>query len=318
MGQKTTGLPMFENLIGESPKFASLRRAARNLTVMSVPVLFIGEPGTGKAALARALHSHSSRAIRPFVAVDCAAPPEELAESGSAITVDGALDGLAAMGGGTLFLGKVDALTPALQARLLGFLATGVAQSESGAARVDVRIVAATSANLLEAVKKGEFRRELFYRLGVLPLEVPPLRERPEDVPLLLDHYLERFARERGLPITSLSGTARERLSEYAWPGNIRELCAICERLATSSAGRTVEACELPVETLGLPPDDNRLFGIEGLDIDLEQVEIELIRRALVHTHHVQERAARLLGISRSALAARMEKFGIPGEDSRL
>lgn len=306
---------MFENLIGESPKFVALLRTATKLAAMDLPVLITGEPGTGKAALARALHSHSARAARPFVAVDCAASPEELAGSGSTITVDGALDGLAAMEGGTLFLGRVDALTPASQARLLGFLETGVAQSESGAARVDVRIVAATSSNLLEAVRRGEFRRELFYRLGALPLEVPPLRERPEDVPLLLDHYLEHFAREHGIPIASLSGTARERLVEYAWPGNIRELRAICEQLAALSAGRTVEACELPVETLGLPPDEKCLFGVEGLDIDLEQVEIELIRRALVHTNYVHERAARLLGITRGTLAARMEKFGITGED---
>jgi DNA-binding NtrC family response regulator len=313
---------VFENLIGESPTFTSLLRTARKVAVMNVPVLITGEAGTGKSALALALHSHGPRSRKPFVTVNCAAPSEQLAMSGvfgadAAATSELRSDeGLAAVDGGTLFLDGVEALTPSVQSKLLRFLETGAVQPAGGITKrwVDFRVISATRADLQERAARGEFRHDLFYRLNVVPLELPPLRERREDIPLLIHFFLDCFARESELPIASLSGLAQDRLVEYSWPGNLSELRDLCKRMAVLASGRILEESDLPPEMLDQLSARKPLFGLPGLNIDLRRVEINLIRQSLIHTNWVHERAARLLGISRSELASRMAKFGITSE----
>jgi len=209
---------MFDKLIGHSPNFESLIRSARMVAATDVTILIIGETGTGKEVLAMALQQHSPRVDRPFITINCAALPEALAESelfghkkGSFTGATGnQLGRLQAANGGTVFLDEVDSLPIPLQAKLLRFLETGEIQpvGETSTQHVDVRIIAATNANLQDRISRGEFRRDLYYRLNVVPLEIPPLRERIGDVQVLLQHFIIQFTRDHGLPKLSDSKPA--------------------------------------------------------------------------------------------------------------
>jgi len=316
---------MFDKLIGQSPNFESLIRSARMVAATDVTVLIIGETGTGKEVLAMALQQHSPRADRPFITINCAALPEALAESelfghkkGSFTGATGnQLGRLQAANGGTVFLDEVDSLPIPLQAKLLRFLETGEIQpvGETSTQHVDVRIIAATNANLQDRISRGEFRRDLYYRLNVVPLEIPPLRERIGDVQVLLQHFIIQFTRDHGLPKVSVSKTAMAKLIAYPWPGNVRELRNVCERLCILLAGRTIEENSLPPEiiTRMAPISHSSSSEIELPErgINLEQVEIDLIRQALERTNGNRSRSAKLLGISRDTLLYRMQKYGI-------
>ncbi|MGZ8248941.1 sigma-54 interaction domain-containing protein [Methylomagnum sp.] len=312
---------MFERLIGQSPNFEALLRSAKMVAATDVTVLIVGETGTGKEVLAQALKHHSPRADKPFITLNCAALPESLAESELFGHKKGAFTGaignqqgrLPAADGGTVFLDEVDSLPIHLQAKLLRFLETGEIQpvGETHTNRVDVRIIAATNASLHDKIAKGEFRRDLFYRLNVVPLEIPPLRERMGDIHVLLQHFMGHFAGEHKLPSASFSKTAMGRLSGYAWPGNVRELRNVCERLSILLAGRTIEENNLPPEIVNRAPVQKPLFDLPELGIDLEKVEMDLIRQALNRTNGNRSRSARLLGISRDTLLYRMQKYGI-------
>lgn len=312
---------MFEALIGQSPNFEALIRSARMIAATDVTVLIVGETGTGKEILANALRQRSPRMQRPFVTLNCAALPESLAESELFGHRKGAFTGavgshvgrLQAADGGTLFLDEVNSLPLVMQAKLLRFLESGEIQpiGETSTQRVDVRLIAATNVDLHEMIGRGEFRRDLYYRLNVVPLEIPPLRERGSDIQLLLTHFMNAFAAEHDLPPATFSKGAMARLCGYSWPGNVRELRNLCERLSILMAGRVIEESNLPGEISHRVPQQKSLYQLPELGIELEKVEIELIRQALHRTNGNRSRSARLLGISRDTLLYRMQKHGI-------
>ena len=312
---------MFSKLIGQSPNFEAMLRSARMVAATDVTVLIVGETGTGKEVLANALVQQSPRAENAFITINCAALPESLVESelfghrkGAFTGATGANIGrLQAASGGTVFLDEVDSLPIAVQAKLLRFLETGEIQpvGDTATNNIDVRIVAATNANLQEKISRGEFRRDLYYRLNVVPLEIPPLRQRIGDVQLLLQHFILQFSRTHDLPRPAISKTALTRLMAYSWPGNVRELRNLCERLCVLLAGRTIEESNLPLEMVSRAEPKPSQFDLPEVGIDLEQVEIDLIKQALDRTNGNRSRSAKLLGISRDTLLYRMQKHGI-------
>ena len=310
---------MFELMIGQSPNFEAMLRSAKMVAATDVTVLIAGETGTGKELLANGLQSHSLRAHNPFITLNCAALPESLVESELFGHRRGAFTGavanqtgrLQAADGGTLFMDEVDSLPLAVQAKLLRFLETGEIQpvGDNMTQTVDVRIIAATNTKLEEKTAKGEFRKDLFYRLNVVPLEIPPLRERKEDIPALLNHFLRLFATEHKLPLSTLSKPALTRLQNHSWPGNVRELRNVCERLSILLAGRLIEETNLPGEILNRPSAPKKTFALPESGIELDKVEIDLIQQALTRTSGNRSRSARLLGISRDTLLYRMKKY---------
>ncbi len=312
---------MFEKLIGQSPNFESLLRSARMVAATDVTVLIVGETGTGKEVLAHALQQQSPRAHQPMITINCAALPEALAESelfghkkGSFTGAIGHQTGrLQAAHGGTVFLDEVDSLPITLQAKLLRFLETGEIQpvGETKTQIVDVRIIAATNADLQDRIQRGEFRRDLYYRLNVVPIEIPSLRQRIGDVQVLIQHFMRQFAAEHQVQPAIISKAAMARLTSYSWPGNVRELRNICERLSIFKAGLTIEDDDLPLEIQKEPTETPREIALPEYGINLEDVEIDLIRQALERTHGNRSRAAKLLGISRDTLLYRMQKHGI-------
>jgi len=312
---------MFAKLIGQAPNFESMLRSARMVAATDVTVLIIGETGTGKEVLAQALQQSSPRASRPFVTINCAALPEALAESelfghkkGSFTGATGNQQGrLPAANTGTVFLDEVDSLPLPLQAKLLRFLETGEIQpvGETATQTVDVRVIAATNANLHDRISRGEFRRDLYYRLNVVPLEIPPLRERIGDVQVLLTHFINQFTKEHDLPKVSITKSAMNRLIAYPWPGNVRELRNVCERLCILLAGRIIDENNLPPEIVSRLPTVKPQIDLPECGINLEQVEIDLIRQALERTNGNRSRSAKLLGISRDTLMYRMQKHGL-------
>ncbi len=312
---------MFEALIGQSPNFEALLRSARMVAATDVTVLIVGETGTGKEVLANALRQQSPRTNRPFITLNCAALPESLAESELFGHRKGSFTGaiasqtgrLQAADGGTLFLDEINSLPIPLQAKLLRFLESGEIQpiGETSTQRVDVRVIAATNVDLHEKISKGEFRRDLYYRLNVVPLEIPPLRERGGDIQLLVNHFMRHFAVEHDLPEAMISRAAMARLCAYPWPGNVRELRNVCERLSILMAGRTIEEINLPAEISNRVPQQKPLFALPDVGVDLEKLEIDLIVQALHRTNGNRSRSARLLGISRDTLLYRMQKHGL-------
>jgi two-component system response regulator HydG len=313
---------MFESIIGQSPNFEALIRSAKMIAATDVTVLIAGETGTGKEVLANALQKNSARASKPFVTLNCAALPEAIAESELFGHRKGAFTGaissqtgrLPAADGGTLFMDEVDSMPLPMQAKFLRFLETGEIQAvgETTTKTVNVRIIAATNSNLEEKISRGEFRKDLYYRLNVVPLEVPPLRERMGDIQLLLGHFLRQFAASHKLPETILAKSALTRLQHHTWPGNVRELRNLCERLAIMMAGQTVEETHLPNEiTHRISVSCGTGIQLPESGIELEKVEIDLINQALLRTKGNRTRSAQLLGISRDTLLYRMQKHGI-------
>ncbi len=313
---------MFHALIGHSPNFEALLRSAKVVAATDVTVLITGETGTGKEVLADALQKHSPRAGKPFIKLNCAALPEGIAESElfghrkGAFTgaVSNQLGKLPAANGGTLFLDEINSLPLSLQAKLLRFLETGECQpvGETQTQSVHVRVIAATNCNLFDKISTGDFRRDLFYRLNVVPLELPPLRERRSDIELLLQHFMKQFAQVHRLEQAAFSKTALARLGSYPWPGNVRELRNLCERLSILLPGRIIGVENLPSEVLGSAPGAQKpVVFLPDVGIALDKVETELICQALQRTHGNRSKSARLLGISRDTLLYRMHKHGI-------
>jgi DNA-binding NtrC family response regulator len=312
---------MFESIIGQSPNFEALIRSAKMIAATDVTVLIAGETGTGKEVLANALQKNSARASKPFVTLNCAALPEAIAESELFGHRKGAFTGavgnqigrLPAADGGTLFMDEVDSMPIPLQAKLLRFLETGEIQpvGETSTHIINVRIIAATNSNLEEKISRGEFRKDLYYRLNVVPLEVPPLRERIGDIQLLLGHFLSKFAANHKLPETVLGKSAMSRLQHHTWPGNVRELKNLCERLSIMMAGQIIEEAHLPNEITHRNKVSGSGIQLPETGIELEKVEIDLINQALQRTKGNRTRSAQLLGISRDTLLYRMQKHGI-------
>jgi two-component system response regulator AtoC len=284
-------------------------------------VLLTGESGTGKEVLARAIHAQSGRRQEAFVGVNCAAIPENLLESelfgharGAFTGADRARRGLfVEADGGTLFLDEIGELPPALQAKLLRALQEEEVRpvGESKPRAVDVRVIAATARDLESEVAAGRFREDLYYRLNVLRVRVPPLRERREDIPLLVDHFLAHFREALGRPLRAIADDALDALVRYAWPGNVRELENVIERAAILAEGDRLGLRELPAGVVEAPESDAHDPADYSLRRARRAAEGDAIRRALAATDGNRTRAARLLGISHRALLYKLKEYGI-------
>lgn len=310
----------FENMIAQSRKMRTVIEVAAQVARRDSTVLIIGESGTGKEVLAKAIHQNSLRQGKPFVTVNCGALPENLAESELFGHRKGAFTGaisdragkFEAANEGTLFLDEIGDLPLNLQVKLLRAIQEHEIDKIGSphSLKVNVRIVAATNRNLRNRVEDGEFREDLFYRLSVVTIEIPPLRERRDDIPLLAQYFLAKLRNRYQLPELALAPDALDRLSQYAWPGNVRELENVVERVVVLAKGDIIRSQDLPAEIVA---HDVRISSInlrlpeDG--ISLEAVERELLLRALEKHGWNQTQAAKYLDISRKTLIYRMEKF---------
>jgi DNA-binding NtrC family response regulator len=312
-------------MLGQAPEFQSVLRAMRIVSATDATVLITGESGTGKELLAQALVESSHRRGKPFITVNCAALPVQLAESElfghrkgafTSATADG-IGKMQAADRGTLFLDEIGELPMSVQAKLLRFLETGECQpvGHARSQRVDVRIVAATNRDLSKAVEEGTFRSDLYYRLYVVPLELPALRERPGDVPLIMKGLTTSLAKKYNLVPPRYSKSTLKILNAYHWPGNVRELKNFCERMLILFSGRMVEPANLPVEfKQSVAPKaaaNDSGFELPEQGISMDELEANLIEQALFKTAGNRSRAARLLGMSRDTLLYRMKKYAI-------
>ena len=311
-----------ENVIGSSERMGRVLDLVERVARSDVTVLITGESGTGKELIARGIHFSGPRAERPFVALNCAAIPETLIESELFGHKRGSFTGAIAdskgkfeeASGGTLFLDEVSAMPPVLQPKLLRVLQEQeiVRLGESAPRKVNVRIIAATNRDLQTMIADGAFRDDLYFRLAVVPIGLPPLRERREDIPLLAEHFLKRACERHKLGELRMDREVFAALSAYSWPGNVRELENTVERMAVLSTGETITLEDLP-ESIRQPPNyvANVLLELPADGLSIEQVEREIIRQALEMHDGNQTRAARYLDITRSALIYRMQKYGL-------
>jgi two-component system response regulator PilR (NtrC family) len=324
------GAPKGHELIGTSPAIEAVRQLVDKVAPARTTILVTGESGTGKEVVARAIHERGGRADAPFVAINCGAIPEGLIESelfghekgsftGAAETRSGLFE---VAGSGTLFLDEVGDLPLPVQVKLLRTLQERRIRRVGGSRDIPVaaRIVAATNRDLSAEVKAGRFREDLFYRLNVIQVHLPALRERRQDLPLFLEHYLAVFAAEQGRPPPRLSAQAERVLLGWDYPGNVRELCNLVERAVTLADGPVIEPGVLPPGLHGLgatgsleaPPT----LPEAGLDLQshLDLVERAILEQALARTGGVKTEAARLLSLTFRSLRYRLAKFGIGGE----
>jgi DNA-binding NtrC family response regulator len=320
------GFDMETVMLGMAPEFQSLLRAMRIVSATDATVLISGESGTGKELLAQALHQNSHRRDKSFVTVNCAALPTQLAESELFGHRKGAFTGASsdsigkvqAANGGTLFLDEIGELPLAVQAKLLRFLETGECQTVGRAhsQHVDVRVVAATNRDLNQLIDEGDFRRDLYYRLHVVPLEMPPLRQRPGDVNLLLTGLTAELSANYKLRPPIYSKAVLKLLNSYHWPGNVRELKNFSERMLILFSGRKVQPENLPQEFRATPSrntQSNGRFLLPEQGLNMDELEASLIEQALVKAFGNRSKAARMLGLSRDTLLYRMKKYAIEG-----
>ncbi|MBT3057344.1 MAG: sigma-54-dependent Fis family transcriptional regulator [gamma proteobacterium symbiont of Ctena orbiculata] len=316
-------------MLGKAPEFQSLLRAMRIVSATDATVLVSGESGTGKELLAQALHRNSRRRDKALITVNCAALPTQLAESELFGHRKGAFTGAAsdslgkvqAANGGTLFLDEIGELPPSVQAKLLRFLETGECQTvgRANSQRVDVRVIAATNRDLGQLIEEGGFRRDLYYRLHVVPLELPPLRQRQGDVNLLLKGLTAELAASYKLRPPTYGKAVLKLLNNYHWPGNVRELKNFAERMLILFSGRNVEPENLPQEFRRSADHQrapghaakNGRFLLPDQGLNMDELEASLIEQALVKTFGNRSKAARLLGLSRDTLLYRMKKYAI-------
>jgi DNA-binding NtrC family response regulator len=312
-----------DGLVGRSGGMLAVYKQIALACASDAPVLVTGETGTGKELVARAIHRHGARSARPFVPVNCGALPEGLLESELFGHVRGAFTGAIAdrkglfeeARGGSIFLDEIGEMSPALQVRLLRALELGEVRPVGSprATNVDVRVIAATHRDLERAAREGVFRQDLFYRLHVFAIRVPALRERREDVPLLVAHFLAGFA-ARGRGSAALTPAALAALAGHEWPGNVRELENTLERLAVEARGGTIDVADLPPTFRDRPARlEQPLFT--GLP-NLEEMEKRYLRHVLAEVKGNRSRAAEVLGIDRRTLYRMAERFGLDlGDD---
>lgn len=304
----------FHGIIGRSPAMRRVFQIIEQVAPTDVTVLLTGESGTGKELAAKALHQRSGRRSGPFQAINCAALPETLLESELFGHVKGSFTGadrtragrIEAAEGGSLLLDEIGEMTLALQAKLLRFLQEREYQrvGDSATRTADVRVLAATNRDIKHEVSAGRFREDLYYRIRVIPIEIPPLRERREDIPLLAARLLGELAPTRGRPELSLSPAAIQRLTDHSWPGNVRELINALEYAIALSPGRRIRAADLPPE---IAATRKRYTTPE----DSSEQEADLIREALAANDGNRSRTARYLGMNRVTLYRKMKKYGI-------
>jgi two-component system response regulator AtoC len=307
-------------IVGVSDAMSALRNLVAKVAASPAStVLLTGESGTGKDLVAKVLHYTSDRAARPFMNITCSALPESLLESELFGHERGAFTDarlqkrglLETAEGGTVFLDEISEMVPALQAKLLRFLEEKTFKRIGGATdiKVDVRVVAATNRNLEEEVAKGRFRSDLFYRLNVLPIVMPPLRSHPEDIPVLMDFFVDGFNREFRKNIRGATVAALTFLQSYGWPGNVRELRNVIERAMLLADGDRLA----PADFAALRVGPGKVDGLElpATGIDLEELERSFVVQALRRSGGNQTKAAALLGLNRDQIRYRIEKFGL-------
>jgi DNA-binding NtrC family response regulator len=309
----------FESIVGSSPAIREVKSLlARIATSPASTVLLNGETGTGKDLAAKAIHYNSDRANKQFVNITCSAIPEQLLESelfgherGAFTDARQQKRGLfETADGGTVFLDEIGEMTPGLQAKLLRFLEEKTFKRVGGLSdvKVDVRVIAATHRNLEQLVQEGKFREDLFYRLQVMPIVLPALRERRGDIPLLVNYYVDKFNREFKKKVSHISAAAMRVLEEYGWPGNIRELRNAIERAMLLIDGHTLEAAHLTM--LSRSTGSSR-FQLPPEGVKLEDLERQLLIQALERSGGNQTAAGELLGINRDQVRYRIEKFSL-------
>jgi DNA-binding NtrC family response regulator len=343
----TGGQFSFDDLVGDSPAMIQVKRMGERAARSTIPVLILGESGVGKEVIARAMHGASERAAKPFVAVNCGALPENLVESilfghekGSFTgAVDKHLGKFQEADGGTLFLDEVGELPLDIQVKLLRALQEGEIDpiGAKRAVKVDVRIISATNRDLHQAVKEGAFREDLFYRLNVFPLEAPPLRERREDVPALVSHFVQRFNVEEGKRVMGAAAETLAMLQAYDWPGNVRQLENAVYRAIVLAEAPYLQAYDFPAVSGLKPPISDRprppetaeqimaslpkeapvrVLDERGHLRKLEDIEHDLIELAIqLYSGHMSE-VARRLGIGRSTLYRKVREQGIDMEEA--
>ncbi|RXS91472.1 sigma 54-interacting transcriptional regulator [Geobacillus sp. PK12] len=316
-----------ERIIGRHPSIAAVKQMIRRAARVPSTVLITGESGTGKEVVARAIHEAGPHADGPFVSVNCAAIPESLLEAELFGYEDGAFTGAKKGGkpgkfqlahGGTLFLDEIGDMPLAMQAKILRVLEEKKVEKVGGLyeTKVDVRIIAATNKPLEDMVREGTFREDLFYRLNIIRIHLPPLRERKTDIPALLAHHMERMCRQFGVALKSFTKEAMEVLVDYSWPGNIRELVNVVEWLISMVEGDVIEREHLPAYLSTVQPAVSALpdQGVRIADLWKEMVyqsERERIAAALVAAGGNKAEAARRLGIHRSTLYEKLKKYGL-------
>ncbi len=330
--RELAGQANFSQLIGHSESMQRVFEMIKKVADSRSNVLICGESGTGKELVARAIHYHSSRSQFPFVAVNCSALPETLLESELFGHMKGSFTGAVSnkaglfevANGGTIFLDEIGDTTPAMQVKLLRVIQEREFRRVGGTrdVKVDVRVVAATNRELEKAVADGSFREDLFYRLDVIPIHLPPLRMRSGDLPLLAQHFLEKFAKANGKPTPTLTQDALRRLLEHEWRGNVRELENLIERAVAFSNGAAITAEDLngwlvrPTTSAPSPiaaaPNE---LPPEGLDLEalISGIEKDLLLKALERAKWVKKKAARLLQLNTRSFRYRLEKYSIKG-----
>ena len=312
----------FDNLIGHSQAMREIFATILRVAPTRATVLLAGESGVGKDMIARAIHHHSPRNGRPFVKINCTALPENLMESELFGYEKGAFTG-ANVGKpgkfeqadtGTVFLDEIGDVPPSIQVKLLRILQEREFErlGSNKTKHIDVRVLAATNVDLRAALENGTFREDLFYRLNVLPIDIPPLRDRKEDIAFLADHFVKKLAKDLGSPVRSISEAAIHKLQDYYWPGNVRELENVMERSMVLSSNATLEQDDIKLDLQPRSrsqPLDN--FLPEGMTLD--SYEQSIIREALKRANGNKSQAARLLGLTRNALRYRLSQMGMEG-----
>jgi len=310
------------DMLGQSAEFEGVQRTAKIMAATDVTVLIQGESGTGKELMAKYIHAQSKRNSAPLVTINCAALPEALAESELFGHVKGAFTGascdqqgrIQSAHNGTLFLDEVGELPLSIQAKLLRFLEEGECQTigQTKTEKVNIRVIAATNRDLFKEVENGNFREDLFYRLNVVPLDLPSLRNRQSDITYLINHLSAQLAAKHCLDLPRYNMQTIEHCQRYTWPGNIRELKNFCERMVVLLSGKTITVDNLPLEMKADHKTKNSdPYTLPEGGVILEQLEAQLINQAISKSHGNQSKAARLLGLTRSALLYRMKKHAI-------
>jgi len=311
-----------ENIVGTSPAMVEVKKLALKAAQTNAPVLIIGESGTGKELFAHAIHYASERRIQPFIRLNCAAIPKDLLESELFGYEPGAFTGAGNKGKpgkfelahrGSIFLDEISDLPLDMQPKLLRVLEEKEMERLGGTrpTKSDFRLIAATNANLETLVEQGHFRKDLYYRLNVLPIQIPPLRDRKEDIPLLANHFIQRLSREMGTKTASVSPEVMQIFLDYPWPGNVRELSNILERVLYTIDVDNIQVRHLPIFLQGLAEDSPKPQATI-----LKRLKDNMEREALLHSIRVSKynknQAARLLGIHRTSLYKKMKKLNIP------
>ena len=325
--QQLRGKYKFDNIIGNSPAIQQVFSRMEKILHTDSTVLILGESGTGKELVARAIHFNGSRKDKPFIPINCGAIPGELLESELFGHMRGSFTGAVAdkpgkfemANHGTIFLDEIGTMPLHLQVKLLRVLQEQETErvGSTRPTKLDVRVISATNADLEERVRRGQFREDLYYRLNVIPIPLPPLRERYEDIPLLAKHFLRKICMDMNRPIMNLSQNAVKALGGYEWPGNVREMENAIERAVALTDGDVIDQQDLPPQIGGVPLDDSPIPALqlpeEGLNmaVTIAHIEQALIKQAMDKSSNVKARAAALLKINRTTLVEKIKRYGM-------